>query len=340
MSFALLPPSEIAASMRKHVQDRGGLSLDDDGKPVCPNGAWAMMLAAADAIETLLTEQSKILDDLADADVELFRAKDETLLKEIWLDRAREETGLDADADFNTVWTETVSLARQAKGFQAARAAASVPTEHRTALTIIDAIRSGLPAVTRGPWRAMEASQPIGDFSHGLIADGYGCVGYWKGHKSFHNDNMWVLTKPDAEHIARLNPVDIGKVISLVDHLTAASTFQRRFQEWMLVCLGQEQAECRLQRNHRLLEETLELVQAAGCSREDAHHLVDYVFDRETGELRQEIGGVITTLAAFASAYEIDMMDAGEAELSRVWRNMAKIRAKQASKPTSWAVAN
>ena len=43
--------SALAERMRKHVRDRGGLAKDDEGKPVIPNGAWAMMLEAADVIE-------------------------------------------------------------------------------------------------------------------------------------------------------------------------------------------------------------------------------------------------------------------------------------------------
>lgn len=45
--------SALAERMRKHVRDRGGLAKDDDGKPVIPNGAWAMMIEAADVIESL-----------------------------------------------------------------------------------------------------------------------------------------------------------------------------------------------------------------------------------------------------------------------------------------------
>ncbi len=43
-----------------------------------------------------------------------------------------------------------------------------------------------------------------------------------------------------------------------------------------------------------------ELVQAVGTSREDALRLVEYVYTRPVGELRQEIGGVMVTLAALA----------------------------------------
>lgn len=45
--------SKLAERLRKHVSDRGGLAKDDDGNPVIPNGAWAMMLEAADLIESL-----------------------------------------------------------------------------------------------------------------------------------------------------------------------------------------------------------------------------------------------------------------------------------------------
>jgi hypothetical protein len=88
-----------------------------------------------------------------------------------------------------------------------------------------------------------------------------------------------------------------------------------------------------IERNHRFLEEALELVQANGCTREDAHALVDYTFGRPVGELAQEVGGVLVTLAALCNAIGCDMATAGDYELDRVQTLIEKIRAKQAAKP-------
>ena len=109
--------------------------------------------------------------------------------------------------------------------------------------------------------------------------------------------------------------------------------FQARIDKWMQVCFGPEIAADRVERNYRFLEEALELVQACGCSREDAHKLVEYVFDRDVGETVQEIGGVMVTLAALCETQGHNMHEAGETELKRIWTAIDKIRAKQASKP-------
>nr|WP_295465288.1 hypothetical protein [Mesorhizobium sp.] len=113
----------------------------------------------------------------------------------------------------------------------------------------------------------------------------------------------------------------------------AAGGFQARVAPWLLACFGEAIARDRQERSHRFLEEAIELVQAAGCTASEAHQLVDYVFARPVGEMDQEIGGVMVTLAAFCLAHGHDMAEAGERELARVWTKIEKIRAKQAAKP-------
>lgn len=111
--------------------------------------------------------------------------------------------------------------------------------------------------------------------------------------------------------------------------------FQQRVQPWLLECFGAEIAADRAERNHRFLEESLELVQALGCTATEAHQLVDYVFGRPVGDPPQEVGGVMVTLAALCLANRLDMHDAGEVELERICapEMVARIRAKQAAKP-------
>lgn len=111
------------------------------------------------------------------------------------------------------------------------------------------------------------------------------------------------------------------------------SPFQDRVQPWMMACFGKMIAGDREERNHRFLEEALELVQSTGCTAHEAHQLVDYVYGREVGEPRQEVGGVMVTLAALCLANGLDMHDAAETELSRIWTKVEAIRAKQAAKP-------
>jgi hypothetical protein len=109
--------------------------------------------------------------------------------------------------------------------------------------------------------------------------------------------------------------------------------FQQRVQPWMLECFGAEISADKRERNHRFFEESTELVQAGGMTASEAHQLVDYVYGRPVGELAQEVGGVMVTLAALCLAQGMDMHAAGETELTRIWTKVEAIRAKQAAKP-------
>jgi hypothetical protein len=54
---------------------------------------------------------------------------------------------------------------------------------------------------------------------------------------------------------------------------------------------------------------------------------------RKAGEPFQELGVVMMTLSALASCHDMNIEEAGETELARVWQKIDAIRAKQASKP-------
>lgn len=109
-------------------------------------------------------------------------------------------------------------------------------------------------------------------------------------------------------------------------------TFQQRVGGWVLACFGADIAKNKAERNHRFLEEALELVQSLGCTKDDAHLLVDYVYDRVVGNPHQEVGGVMVTLSALCNASGLSVDDAGEDELERVYDKLEAIRKKQASK--------
>jgi hypothetical protein len=111
------------------------------------------------------------------------------------------------------------------------------------------------------------------------------------------------------------------------------TSFQRRVERWLAACFPARVATDRAERTHRFLEEALELAQANGCSRADALRLVDYVYGRPAGEPVSEVGGVLVTLAALCSASDMNMDEAGEAELARNWTRIDAIRQKQAAKP-------
>lgn len=110
-------------------------------------------------------------------------------------------------------------------------------------------------------------------------------------------------------------------------------TFQLRVDDWVMACFGIEIGGDPMERSHRFLEEALELVQAVGCTKDDALRLVDYVFSRPTGWTTQEVGGAMLTLSALSTATGTDLAAAAEAELTRVWSKIDTIRAKRAAKP-------
>lgn len=110
-------------------------------------------------------------------------------------------------------------------------------------------------------------------------------------------------------------------------------SFQARVREWTVECFGEDVTNDITERNHRFLEEALELVQSTGCTADEAHMLVDYVFGRPVGETPQEIGGVAITFAALGNAVAVDINAAAATELSRVWGKIDAIRTKHATKP-------
>lgn len=109
-------------------------------------------------------------------------------------------------------------------------------------------------------------------------------------------------------------------------------SFQGRTYRWTEHCFGKEIADDKIERNYRFTEEALELVQSAGIEKEKVLELVEYVFSRPVGEIKQEVGGVMVTLAAFCNANRINLEDEANNELQRCWNNIEKIRHKQANK--------
>lgn len=112
-------------------------------------------------------------------------------------------------------------------------------------------------------------------------------------------------------------------------------TFQASVADWILSTFGEEIAKSRDERNHRFLEEALELVQSLGATKQECHDLVDYVFNRAEGEPAQEVGGVVVCLAALCNAAGLDMLECSLAELDRIDDAliMDKIKQKHKGKP-------
>jgi len=136
----------------------------------------------------------------------------------------------------------------------------------------------------------------------------------------------------DAAVAAKFNAT--SEKIGLPQRLTA-QTYTARVDAWMQACFGPAISADLTERCYRFLEEAAELCQSLGMTAEQAHRMVDYTFGREAGEPRQELGGVMVTLAALCNAGGLDMMTEGETELTRIAAPeiMTAIRAKQANKP-------
>jgi len=89
----------------------------------------------------------------------------------------------------------------------------------------IEELRGLLAAATAGPWEA----RPAEDESHScyLFARGSGVVGYWNGHKDYHDDCNWLLTPTDAALIAALR----NNAEALLARLESAERFIARLDE-------------------------------------------------------------------------------------------------------------
>lgn len=107
-------------------------------------------------------------------------------------------------------------------------------------------------------------------------------------------------------------------------------SFQEKIADWMRQCFGEIIPE---ERNHRFLEESLELVQSVGVSKEDVLKLVDYVYSRPQGQPTQEVGGVMVTLAGLCEAHRINLTEAMKLAVDECWMKFDRIRAKRATKP-------
>lgn len=93
--------------------------------------------------------------------------------------------------------------------------------------------------------------------------------------------------------------------------------FQQRVHAWLAETFpGTEVSPA--ERSRRFLEEAVELVQAVGLSDEDIWSNVERVLSREPGQVRQELGGTMVSLAGLSQALGEDMAYAGEVELARV----------------------
>jgi hypothetical protein len=108
--------------------------------------------------------------------------------------------------------------------------------------------------------------------------------------------------------------------------------FQRHVYMWMQTCFGPRITDDADTRLKAFIEESVELVQAGGLSKEDVLKIVDYTYGRPVGEIAQEAGGVMIALAGVCTRYSVSIHDVAQLELGRCITNTAKIREKQKMK--------
>jgi hypothetical protein len=115
--------------------------------------------------------------------------------------------------------------------------------------------------------------------------------------------------------------------------MTTRDDRQKQVGEWCAAAFGEAHATNIAQRGVRLLEEAIEAYQSCGGRADMAHHLVDFIFERPTGALSQELGGVGLTLLALAHAASLSADDEEARELARVLsKPLAEFKARNQAK--------
>lgn len=93
---------------------------------------------------------------------------------------------------------------------------------------------------------------------------------------------------------------------------------QRAIAQWARSAFGEQEATNLAQRGLRLAEEAIKAAQAAGVDKDMLLRLVEHVYARPKGQLRQELGGVGICLLALAHAAGLDADSCEQDESRRV----------------------
>lgn len=92
--------------------------------------------------------------------------------------------------------------------------------------------------------------------------------------------------------------------------------------EWGVRAFGWQHMQDEKVRALRFAEEAIELVQAIGLEKDHIHKLVDVVYTRPHGDIYQEMGGVMVTLAVLGRAIGGVMVD------EAMYREMMRVLSK------------
>lgn len=123
------------------------------------------------------------------------------------------------------------------------------------------------------------------------------------------------------------------RVITYPSRESFGTDCQKHVKEWTYRCFDHVVANDLEERNHRFFEEAVELVQAGGYTQEQAHAMIDYVYERPVSAPENEVGGVTVTLMALCMAHEIDLVDITIEELYKIEKQIDVIRKKWRTKP-------
>src|ERR1700752_522488 len=115
---------------------------------------------------------------------------------------------------------------------------------------------------------------------------------------------------------------------------------QKEVHDWFVECFSPKHGPSVLEiqsspeiRDIRFYEEVTELMQAGTMSREKAHEIVDYVFNRAKGDIKQEVAGTMISLLSLCSCRGIDLLEETKKELSILYGKIDRIRGRQKDKP-------
>ena len=89
-------------------------------------------------------------------------------------------------------------------------------------------------------------------------------------------------------------------------------------EAWIRRTFGDKVMDNPKERALRLAEESLEVLQTSEAGCEEAHALVDMVYDKEPGVLLQEVGGVTVTLLALCAHHGLRLDDVAGTEIARM----------------------
>lgn len=113
--------------------------------------------------------------------------------------------------------------------------------------------------------------------------------------------------------------------------------YQQRIDSWMLETFGEKVLSDKKERSHRFAEEALELLQATGYTKEELQTMIEYVYNRPAGDIKQEVGGTVHCLSALCTAHHITMGHEVIDVMLHCEQNSEKIRQKHSQKPDSIA---